>query len=228
VSYPLSVVEDTLRTAFGNDWKDKIVLETKPLGTGSVAQVFQGLIKTAGASSEGIKVAIKMIHPHVEELVRTDMELLSMLANWVDKWPSMEIFALGDTVKDFAHCMNQQLDLRLEASHLVKFAKKFTNEKWALFPQPVEGFVTRHVMVETLMEGKPISYFMNLPAEVGSATHKLKMKLSDLGTRLILKMVFFDNYIHGDLHPGMLFLGIFAYHALFNILISFIIIVFCF
>ena len=28
------------------------------------------------------------------------------------------------------------------------------------------------------------------------------MKISDLGCRLILKMVFFDNFIHGDLHPG--------------------------
>jgi aarF domain-containing kinase len=203
ISYPMSVIENTLRDAFGDDWKTKIVLETKPLGTGSVAQVFQGLLKTAGASTEGIKVAIKMIHPHVEELVRTDMELLTMFATWVDKMPSMEVFAFGDTVKDFATCMNQQLDLRLEASHLVKFTKKFANEKWALFPKPVEGFVTRNVMVETLMEGTPINYFMNLPADVGSATHKLKMKLSDLGARLVLKMVFFDNYIHGDLHPGL-------------------------
>lgn len=202
ISYPMSVIENTLRSAFGDEWKDRLVLSPKPLGTGSVAQVFQGLLKSAGASSEGVQVAIKMIHPHVEQLVRTDMELLSMLADWVDKMPSMEIFALGDTVKDFAECMNQQLDLRLEASHLVKFAKKFANEKWALFPKPVEGFVTRNVMVETLMEGTPISHFMNLPSEVGSATHKLKMKLSDLGTRLILKMIFFDNYIHGDLHPG--------------------------
>ena len=47
-----------------------------------------------------------------------------------------------------------------------------------------------------------MNYFMNLPSEIGSAAHKLKLKLSDLGCRLILKMVFFDNYIHGDLHPG--------------------------
>jgi predicted unusual protein kinase regulating ubiquinone biosynthesis (AarF/ABC1/UbiB family) len=191
ISYSMAVIESTLHEAFGDDWKNKLVLETKPLGTGSVAQVFQGLLKTAGAGSKPIKVAVKMIHPHVEALVRTDMELLTMFAAWVDKMPSMEIFAFGDTVKDFANCMNQQLDLRLEASHLVKFTKKFANEKWVLFPKPIEGFVTRNVMVETLMEGIPINYFMNLPAEVGSATHKLKMRLSDLGTRLILKMVFF-------------------------------------
>ena len=31
---------------------------------------------------------------------------------------------------------------------------------------------------------------------------RLKLKLSDLCTRTLVKMIFFDNYIHGDLHPG--------------------------
>ena len=62
--------------------------------------------------------------------------------------------------------------------------------------------MTKNVLVETLMEGIPIANFMNLPAEIGDSIYKLKMKLSDLGVRLILKMIFFDNFIHGDLHPG--------------------------
>ncbi|RYH13418.1 hypothetical protein EON65_35680 [archaeon] len=52
------------------------------------------------------------------------------------------------------------------------------------------------------MEGVPINAFMALHDDLSSYAHKLKMKLSDLGCRLVLKMVFFDNYIHGDLHPG--------------------------
>jgi len=52
------------------------------------------------------------------------------------------------------------------------------------------------------MEGSPITNFMQLKSEIGDNVYKLKMKLSDLGCRLVLKMVFFDNFIHGDLHPG--------------------------
>ena len=40
--------------------------------------------------------------------------------------------------------------------------------------------------------------------ESNPADKALKVKLSDLGCRAILKMVFFDNFIHGDLHPGNL------------------------
>ena len=30
----------------------------------------------------------------------------------------------------------------------------------------------------------------------------LKLKLSDLGCRSVIKMIFFDNLVHGDMHPG--------------------------
>jgi cbb3-type cytochrome oxidase subunit 3 len=53
-----------------------------------------------------------------------------------------------------------------------------------------------------LKEGIPIAKFMDLKDDLHVKVKKLKMTLSDLGTRLILKMIFFDNFIHGDLHPG--------------------------
>jgi aarF domain-containing kinase len=202
VEYPMSVVESTLSEAFGEDWKSVLILDPKPIGSGSVAQVFRGILKKAEKSADEIKVAVKMIHPHVEKVIKTDMELFTMLASLTDHFPSLEILALKDTCDQFAQSMNQQLDLRIEASHLAKFGKKFAHENWAVFPKPIDGFVTKHVLVESLMDGTPINYFMKLSDELGSQTVKLKRKLSDLGTRLILKMVFFDNYVHGDLHPG--------------------------
>ena len=30
----------------------------------------------------------------------------------------------------------------------------------------------------------------------------LKLKLSDLGCHSVIKMIFFDNLVHGDMHPG--------------------------
>lgn len=32
----------------------------------------------------------------------------------------------------------------------------------------------------------------------------LKLKLSDLGCHSVIKMIFFDNLVHGDMHPGKL------------------------
>ena len=105
-----------------------------------------------------------------------------------------------------------QLDLRLEASNLAKFTAKFAADKFAVFPQPIEGYVRKNVLVETLMGGEPIVHFMMLPPssnkQENDKINRLKLKLSDLGTRLMLKMIFFDNFVHGDLHPGNLMVQI--------------------
>jgi predicted unusual protein kinase regulating ubiquinone biosynthesis (AarF/ABC1/UbiB family) len=84
--------------------------------------------------------------------------------------------------------MNEQLDLNAEAENLTKFRKKFSHEKWAEFPEPMEGYVTKNVLVESLMEGTPITHYMKMESESGDAKDRLKMKLSDLGCRLILKI----------------------------------------
>jgi aarF domain-containing kinase len=80
--------------------------------------VFKGTIRDANpasgktSSSQGVDVAIKMIHPNVESMVHADMELLSMFARWLDKFPSLEMLNLGDTLTEFGDMMNRQLDLR--------------------------------------------------------------------------------------------------------------------
>jgi aarF domain-containing kinase len=211
---PISVVEKTLTEAFGEKWKSKLVVDYNPIGTGSVAQVFKGQFKQTNPKTnqeESIQVAIKMIHPHVEKLIKVDMELFNVVANFLDMFPSLELLSLGESCREFSKSMKQQLDLRVEANHLIHFTKNFMTEKWAAFPKPIDHFVTKTVMVETFMEGTPISYFMKLSDDVSTKVKSLKMKLSDLGSRLVIKMVFFDNYVHGDLHPGKIF-----FYFLFN------------
>jgi aarF domain-containing kinase len=61
-----------------------------------------------------------MIHPHVEDIVKTDMELLSIFASWIDMLPALELLSVGEACREFAVTMNQQLDLRIEATHLLK------------------------------------------------------------------------------------------------------------
>lgn len=199
------MIDETMTDAFGQDWRSKIDIDPNPVGAGSVAQVYKG---TVMKENKEVEVAIKLIHPNVEKLIKVDMELLSTMANIIDWFPDLEILSIGETCRQFADSMRCQLDLRVEAKNLIVFSKNFINEKWAVFPEPVEGLVTKNVLVETLMEGTPIAAFMQMKSEVGDEIDKLKLKLSDLGVRLILKMIFFDNFIHGDLHPGNLFVKI--------------------
>lgn len=176
-------------------------LDPSPIGAGCIAQVFKGTLRTS-SEKESRKVAVKLIHPHVESLIKIDMELLNLLAAMMDQIPTLEVLNIGDTCRQFGETMTDQLDLTKEARNLQIFAKKFKDESWALFPEPIEGFINKNVLVETLMEGTPISEFMKLADSAGEEVRKLKRQLSDLGCKSILKMVFFDNFVHGDLHPG--------------------------
>jgi len=213
----------------GKEWRKTIKIDPSPIGCGCVAQVFKGetmqdttytgvdTATSAGSTAstakmqrvipKGTAVAVKMIHPHVERLVRQDMELLGNIGNLMDQFASLEIISLGDMIREFGSNLYKQLDLRVEGHHLKKFHRNFfEDESWAEFPRPVDQLTHRNVLVETLMTGKPISEYMRqtgdstLPEDV--ALRKIQSKLSDLCTRTLVKMIFFDNYIHGDLHPG--------------------------
>lgn len=203
IQYSTKAVHNTMREEFGEDWNKTIHMEEKPIGTGSVAQVFKGT--HTSKDNKVTPVAIKFIHPHVHQQMETDMELLTSFGNFIDMFPNLELLSLGETMRQFAVSMNSQLDLRNEARNLIKFGKKFEHDKWAEFPQPIEGWFTKNVLVEKLMDGVPIVKYMD---EAKQVPEKLKLKLSDLGTRLVTKMIFFDNFIHGDLHPGNLMVKI--------------------
>jgi predicted unusual protein kinase regulating ubiquinone biosynthesis (AarF/ABC1/UbiB family) len=200
VTHSMVVVENTLADAFGENWRDQLILDPKPIGAGCVAQVFRGTLKTQGKTQ---KVAVKLIHPQVESIIKVDMELLGYLADILDKNPTLEILSIGDTCRQFAEMMREQLDLRVEASHLKKFIQNFKQENWLIFPDPIDQYVRRNILVETFMDGEPLTKLMEAP--ITPKVKKTKEKLADLGTRAILKMLFFDNFIHGDLHPGIFF-----------------------
>lgn len=199
ISHSQDLIDRTMAKAYGEKWKETLTIDSRPIGTGSVAQVFRGKLKHKG---QELDVAVKMIHPDIETLVKIDMELLSELATFIDKFPNFEMLSLGETCRQFAEMMNLQLDLRLEAHNLKTFARKFKEEKWITFPSPIENFITKNVIVETLMSGTPINKYMQIQDSVSESAHKLKLRLSDLCVRMVIKMFFFDNFIHGDLHPG--------------------------
>lgn len=204
VTYPMETVEATLTEALGADWKDILTLDPKPIGAGCIAQVFRGTLNSEMVHGE--QVAVKVIHPHVKETLKTDMELLTFFAGLLDTVPSLELLSIGEACRGFCKSMNEQLDMRKEAHNLAHFSKKFANESWACFPVPFQDLTTADVLVETLMEGTSISKFMELKEEVNGIVdeevRRLKLKLSDICGKTMIKMIFFDNFIHGDLHPG--------------------------
>ncbi|KAK8731904.1 hypothetical protein OTU49_007320, partial [Cherax quadricarinatus] len=68
------------------------------------------------------------------------------------------------------------------------------------FPRPLRPYVTKKVLVETYEDGQPmIDIIRSTETET---SEELKKRLAEIGVDALLKMVFVDNLVHGDLHPG--------------------------
>ena len=102
------------------------------------------------------------------------------------------------SMREFQRLMTAQLDLRLEADHIEKFKHNFRDSKDVQFARVYRPYVSECVLVESYEEGIPIHQFV-------SADPTLRKRLAHIGIQAFLKMIFSDNVIHGDLHPGNIF-----------------------
>ncbi|KAJ2906719.1 hypothetical protein MKZ38_000455 [Zalerion maritima] len=141
-------------------------------------------------------VAVKVLHPRVERVVRRDLRIMSFFANVLSYIPTIEWLSLPGEVEQFGDMMKLQLDLRIEAANLTKFRKNFRDRTTAWFPFPYAQFTTRHVLVEEYAHGISLSDFMENGGGVFQAD------IADEGLDAFLRMLLLDNFIHADLHPG--------------------------
>ena len=97
---------------------------------------------------------------------------------------------------EFQTLLESQLDLRTEAANLLRFRENFSSVGSVSFPRPVVRLCSRSVLVEDWVEGDSIQNYLY------TTDSQLKASLAETGVDMLLKMVFVDNFWHGDLHPG--------------------------
>ncbi|KAK4495643.1 hypothetical protein PRZ48_012911 [Zasmidium cellare] len=198
----------------------------KPLGVGAIAQVYKAKLKPDLAVSEkdtkdeqmnfreralktvdpllkstperipSTYVAIKVLHPKIERIVRRDLKIMGFFAALINAVPTMEWLSFPDEVKQFGEMMRLQLDLRIESANLTLFRKNFRNRSTAWFPYPYTQYTSRQVLVEEFATGIPLEHFL----ENGGGV--FQKEIADEGLDAFLHMLLIDNFIHADLHPG--------------------------
>ena len=118
------------------------------------------------------------------------------------------MLSLPRACKNFTDIMQLQVDLRNESQNLNKFLDNFdcrsSNKKTKAelskvsFPEPILSEC--NCLVEDFMDdSKPISEYL---FDESSSGMDVRRKLAGPLLRAFLKMVFMDNFVHCDLHPG--------------------------
>lgn len=215
-----------MEQTFGPGWEEMFVeFNKKPVGSGCVAQVYHACLKCNAIrtkqekiyadppfwkfwskgksknildSSQSIPVAVKVLHPYIRKEFEQNIGILHFCAKTVEfLLPSLRWLSLVDCVKEFEKFMLSQVDLLHEAQMLEVFHKNFKTVENVHFPKPIWPFISSEILIETWEEGVPISHFLG-----NDHPHFLKKKLAEIGVNVLLKMVFDDNFVHSDLHPG--------------------------
>ncbi|XP_005111035.1 uncharacterized aarF domain-containing protein kinase 2 [Aplysia californica] len=152
-------------------------------------------------TSDVIPVAIKVLHPNIRETFHRDLVLMAATAKYLTKlFPKLHWVNLNQCVQEFSETMNRQLDMRHEARNLQRFTRNFHNVSSIRVPQPIPALVRRNILVETFEEGISVGQVVS----DHSYPTELREHLAKLGMDLLMRMVFVDNLVHADLHPGNL------------------------
>ncbi|KAL4965382.1 ABC1 kinase family protein [Aspergillus stella-maris] len=154
------------------------------------------LVKSSPQRVPSSYVAVKVLHPRVEHLIRRDLRIMSFFAHLINAIPTMHWLSFPDEVNQFGEMMKLQLDLRIEATNLKVFREKFRSRTTAWFPYPYLDYSTREVLVEEFAQGIPLSTFL----EKGGGVYQ--HEIANEGLDAFLHMLLIDNFVHADLHPG--------------------------
>lgn len=182
-----------IHKAFGKSMEEIFsAFDRTPIGVGAMGQAYRATLIDGDQ-----EVVVKILHPAIDRMVRRDLTIMRIFADFVNALPTMEWLSLPGEVHTFGVMMTSQLDLRIEAENLRIFRENFEGRSSIHFPTPFPELTTRHILVEELIKAVPMEKILKY------CTHSpMDTEVASLGLDAFLKMLLLDNFIHADLHPG--------------------------
>jgi aarF domain-containing kinase len=151
--------------------------------------------------NEPVPVVIKVMHPDVMKTLVTDVLCLSWGAFLIEKVISRTFYSgVRQSVEEFSALLLTQLDFVREAENLNQFRYNFRTSSTTVFPRPYLSITKPEILVESYEVGQPLSSLKDEQTKVGG----MHESLATVAVSAFLQMLFRDNLVHADLHPGNL------------------------
>lgn len=156
--------------------------ELKIIGSGSIGQVYKTKL------INGETVAMKVKHPNINKIINNQKIIINILI-YLQKYDFFRnSLNLHFDLKGFVNDLHLQINFKNEVFNCLKLKKNFKNNDLVIIPKIY--YYSNNIIVYSYEDG--------IEFETLSIFKKQKIGLSFYS--MLVKMVMYDNFIHGDLH----------------------------
>ena len=174
--------------------------DQKPFASASIGQTHHATLK------DGTKVVVKIQHPAVEELVRTDLALFRKALSILKFVPDIEVIDVNETLDEIRTALLNEINTQVEIQNGIEFYQLNNHDGIIRVPKVYQQYSTSKILVNEAMPGKSIKYLIQQTAEPETQAAKeltaTKKYVAKTLVQNFIKQVFVDNFFHADPHPG--------------------------
>ncbi|SNC59061.1 ubiquinone biosynthesis regulatory protein kinase UbiB [Sodalis endosymbiont of Henestaris halophilus] len=168
-----------------------------PLASASIAQVHTARLKN------GKEVVVKVIRPDILPIIKDDIQLMYRMANWVSYFlPDGRRLRSMEVVREYEKTLLDELNLLREAANTIQLRRNFKGSQMLYIPEVYTDYCRETIMVMERIYGVPVN---DVAALENQGTNM--QLLAERGVQVFFTQVFRDNFFHGDMHPGNIFVS---------------------
>ena len=195
-SFEFEHVRATIREDLGMDVDEAFdAFDPVPIAAASIAQVHRARLKT------GEQVVVKVQRPNLEKIIRTDLDLLRMMAATLEeRVPESRDFRPIDAIDQFARGLTRETDFTNEIKNIERYRIQIADHPFMHLPITYPNLSSKRLITMEFIDGAKVSDKDKLQAWNIEGKH-----IAEVGTALFISSIFEHGFFHADPHPGNFF-----------------------